>query len=115
MARAKRRRRQERPAPPPAAAPAPVERTWTPSPVILRLAGPIVIAVAGVAMLAHTWRTWPDPLVDFGRELYLAWQVSMGRTLYVDVAHFNGPLSVYLNALVFRELRIRHELALRAR
>src|SRR6185503_7762460 len=102
MARAKRRRRQERPAPPPAAAPAPVERTWTPSPVILRLAGPIVIAVAGVAMLAHTWRTWPDPLIDFGRELYLAWQVSEGKTLYVDVAHFNGPLSVYLNALVFR-------------
>ena len=43
-------------------------------------------------MLAWTWRTWPDPLVDYGREAYLAWQVARGKTLYLDVAHFNGPL-----------------------
>jgi 4-amino-4-deoxy-L-arabinose transferase-like glycosyltransferase len=103
MARSKRRRRDARAAPPPPPAPpAPVERTWTPSPIVVRLAGPLVIAVAGLVMLAHTWRTWPDPLIDFGRELYLAWQVAEGKTLYADVAHFNGPLSVYLNALVFR-------------
>lgn len=53
-------------------------------------------------MLAWTWRTWPDPLVDYGREAYLAWQVARGKTLYLDVAHFNGPLSVYLNALFLR-------------
>jgi hypothetical protein len=53
-------------------------------------------------MLASTWRTWPDPLVDYGREAYLAWQVAGGKTLYVDVAHFNGPLSVYVNALFLR-------------
>jgi 4-amino-4-deoxy-L-arabinose transferase-like glycosyltransferase len=69
---------------------------------LTRLAGPIAILVTGVAMLAWTWRTWPDPLVDFGREAYLAWQVSKGKTLYVDVAHFNGPFSVYLNAAFFR-------------
>lgn len=50
-------------------------------------------------MMTWTWRTWPDPLVDFGRELYLAWQLSRGRTLYVDNAYFDGPLSPYLNAL----------------
>jgi len=49
-------------------------------------------------MLAWTWRTWPDPLIDFGREVYHAWQVTKGKTLYVDLAHFSGPLSVYLNA-----------------
>jgi 4-amino-4-deoxy-L-arabinose transferase-like glycosyltransferase len=49
-------------------------------------------------MLASTWRTWPDPLVDYGREAYLAWQVAKGKTLYVDLAHFNGPFSVHLNA-----------------
>jgi 4-amino-4-deoxy-L-arabinose transferase-like glycosyltransferase len=53
-------------------------------------------------MLAWTWRTWPDPLVDFGREAYHAWQVTRGKTLYVDLAHFSGPLSVYANALFFR-------------
>lgn len=67
-----------------------------------RFAGPGAIAVAAVAMLAWTWRTWPDPILDYGRELYLAWRVAAGQTLYVDVAHFCGPLSVYLNALCFR-------------
>ena len=48
-------------------------------------------STTGLVMLAWTWRTWPDPLVDYGREAYLAWQVAKGKTLYVDVAHFNGP------------------------
>jgi hypothetical protein len=65
-------------------------------------AGPAVVAVAGVAMLAWTWGTWPDVLVDFGRELYVAWQLAEGRRLYADLAYFNGPLSPYLNALWFR-------------
>ena len=73
-------------------------------PVLIALAGPLAISVAGAVMLARTWRTWPDPLVDFGREVYLAWQVAEGRTLYRDVVHFNGPLSAYVNALVFRVL-----------
>jgi hypothetical protein len=64
--------------------------------------GPAVVAVAGVAMLAWTWGTWPDVLVDFGRELYVAWQLAEGRRLYADLAYFNGPLSPYLNALWFR-------------
>jgi hypothetical protein len=64
--------------------------------------GPAAITIAAVAVLAWTWRTWPDPVVDFGRELYQAWQVAEGRTLYVDLAHFSGPLSVELNALLFR-------------
>jgi hypothetical protein len=68
----------------------------------VRLAGPIAILVSGLAMLAWTWRTWPDPLVDFGREAYHAWQVTRGKTLYVDLAHLSGPLSVYVNALFLR-------------
>src|SRR5262245_26709552 len=60
------------------------------------VAGPVAIALAAVAMVAWTWRTWPDPIVDYGRELYAAWQVSTGKTLYVDLVHFCGPLSVYL-------------------
>lgn len=71
-------------------------------PALVRLAGPAAILVTAIAMLAWTWRTWPDPLVDFGREAYHAWQVTRGKTLYVDLAHFSGPLSVYANALFFR-------------
>jgi len=57
-------------------------------------------------MLAWTWRTWPDPLVDFGRELYVPWQITLGRTLYRDIAYFNGPFSPYLNALWMRLLGV---------
>ena len=64
--------------------------------------GPVVIAVAGIAMLGWTWRTWPDVLVDFGRELYVPWQLAAGQVLYRDVAYFNGPFSPYWNAFWFR-------------
>jgi len=66
------------------------------------LAGPVAIALSGVAMAWWTWGTWPDVLIDFGRELYIPWQLSQGKVLYRDIAHFNGPLSQYLNALWFR-------------
>jgi hypothetical protein len=53
-------------------------------------------------MLVWTWRAWPDPLIDFGRELYVPWRLSGGDALFTDVAWFNGPLSQYWNALLFR-------------
>jgi hypothetical protein len=65
------------------------------------LAAACIVATTG-AMSWWTWGTWTDPFVDFGRELYLAWQLSQGRVLYVDVASFNGPLSPYVNAFWFR-------------
>ncbi|MHC4984013.1 MAG: glycosyltransferase family 39 protein, partial [Planctomycetota bacterium] len=52
-------------------------------------------------MLFWTWRTWPDPLVDFGRELYIPWQLSQGKVLYADVTTHSGPLSQYWNAVWF--------------
>jgi hypothetical protein len=58
----------------------------------------LLIGAALVAMLAFTWRTWPDPLIDTGRELYTAWRLMEGDALYRDVAYFNGPLSPYVNA-----------------
>jgi hypothetical protein len=71
-------------------------------PVLTRWVGPAVVAVASVAMLAWTWRTWPDVLIDFGKELYIPWQLARGQVLYRDVAYFLGPLSPYINALFFR-------------
>lgn len=57
---------------------------------------------AGSAMVAWTWRSWPDPLVDFGAEIYLAWRLSAGEHLYADHVYPYGPLSPYWNALWFR-------------
>jgi hypothetical protein len=64
--------------------------------------GPFVIVLVGALDAWWTWRKWPDVLLDFGRELYAAWQLSTGKILYTDVAYFKGPLSPYLNALWFR-------------
>ncbi|MCC7203634.1 MAG: glycosyltransferase family 39 protein [Phycisphaeraceae bacterium] len=65
------------------------------------VAAVVVLGAVFAVMAAWTWRTWPDVLVDFGREVYTAWRISQGQTLYVDVAWFNGPLSAYFNGLLF--------------
>jgi 4-amino-4-deoxy-L-arabinose transferase-like glycosyltransferase len=71
----------------------------------MRRAAPAVLLFAiGGAMLAWSWRTWPDILVDFGREAYVAWRLCEGDLLYRDVATLNGPLSPYWNALWCRAL-----------
>ena len=66
------------------------------------LAGQLLIAAVGAALLIWTWRAWPDPVVDFGRELYVPWRLAEGELLFRDIAWFNGPLSPYLNSLWFR-------------
>jgi len=60
------------------------------------------LLLAGAAMLVWNGGVRPDPIIDFGRELYVAWQLAEGRVLYADIAYFNGPLSPYLNSLWFR-------------
>jgi hypothetical protein len=58
--------------------------------------------VVSAALLWWSWRRWPDPLVDFGRELYVPWRINAGQVLYRDLASLFGPLSPYVNALWFR-------------
>ncbi len=70
-------------------------------PTRLRLLGPAAIALAAIIMLIWSWGTWPDPLVDFGAQLYIPWRITTGQVLYRDIAYFNGPLSQYFNAALF--------------
>jgi 4-amino-4-deoxy-L-arabinose transferase-like glycosyltransferase len=71
-------------------------------PAWLGAAGPAIVASAGLTMLAWSWGTWPDPVIDFGREIYVPWQLAEGKVLYRDIAsYFNGPLSPYMHALLF--------------
>ena len=62
-----------------------------------------IAALAGltVFLLAVSWRKWPDPLVDFSRELYVPWRLANGAVLYRDVEDIFGPLSQSLNAGLF--------------
>ncbi len=64
--------------------------------------GPLLLLVAFLGLTAWSWRRWADLTIDFGRELYIPWQLTAGQVLYRDLAYFNGPLSPYLNALWFR-------------
>lgn len=65
-----------------------------------------LLAAAFAGLMAWTWGTWPDVLVDFGRELYVPWQMCEGRVLFRDLAWFNGPLSPHWNAALFRSFGV---------
>lgn len=60
-----------------------------------------IIATVLVSMTSLTWRTWPDPMIDFGRELYVPWRILEGQILYQEIAYHNGPLSPHVNAAWF--------------
>lgn len=69
-----------------------------------RLALPLeflLYAALAALMLHATWLTWPDAFIDFSRELYIPWRVSRGDVLYRDLAYYFGPVSVYINAVLF--------------
>jgi hypothetical protein len=64
--------------------------------------GIFVLATACIAMAWLSWLKWCDPIIDFGRELYIPWALCQGKILYKDInMFFYGPLSYYLNALLF--------------
>ena len=65
-----------------------------------RYAGLSLLAL-GLLLAAHGWAGWMDPLIDFGRELYVPWRIHEGQILYRDMVYLDGPLSPYLNALFF--------------
>lgn len=64
--------------------------------------GPLILIAIGAFMAWMSWLRWPDLIVDFGREVYVPWQLSGGEVLYRDIAYFNGPLSPYVNAAIFK-------------
>lgn len=66
-----------------------------------RWAGPAALVLWFAALLAWSWRKWSDAHIDFGAELYIAWQLAEGRHLYTDIAYRHGPLSHHANALLF--------------
>ncbi len=69
-----------------------------------RLAGILkvsVVVLTGLLLARLSWLAWPDLIVDYGREVYVPWQLSGSSVLYRDIAYFYGPLSVYWNSILF--------------
>jgi hypothetical protein len=62
---------------------------------------PATLALFFVALTVWSWGKWTDVHIDFGNELYVAWQIAAGKALYHEMAYRQGPLSPHLNALWF--------------
>ncbi len=67
-----------------------------------------LIGSAFVTMVAFSWQKWADPLIDFGRELYIPWRLLEGDLLYQDVAHYYAPLSTFVNVGWFKLLGVSY-------
>ena len=52
----------------------------------------VILAFAGVMFVA-TWASWPDLIIDGGRELYVPWAMLQGKQLYRDLWYPYGPLA----------------------
>ena len=63
---------------------------------------PWLLVVSGALMAHVSWLKWPDLVIDFGEQTYIAWQLSEGAVLYRDIVYFYGPLSSYIHALLFK-------------
>ncbi len=71
--------------------------------IITKVSSLCILSAIGFFMLFVSWRRWSLIILDFGRELYIPWKLSMGGVLYRDiyVDHY-GPFSPYLNAFLFK-------------
>jgi 4-amino-4-deoxy-L-arabinose transferase-like glycosyltransferase len=61
-----------------------------------------LIVLSFIFALAVSWERWGNPLVDCGREMNQPLRLARGAMLYSDVRHIYGPLSPYVNALLYR-------------
>ncbi len=67
-----------------------------------RILDALLLGALFAGLTRWSWGKWPDLLVDFGHELYIPWQLSLGKVLQRDIAYIYGPLSPDFNALLFR-------------
>ena len=67
----------------------------------LKNLAPFMVIIIFFFTLLYYSNYQPDPVVDFGRELYVPWRITQGDVLYQDIAYFNGPLVPYINAAIF--------------
>ena len=61
-----------------------------------------LIATTFIFGLSVSWERWGNPLVDCGREMNQPLRLARGEMLYSDVRHIYGPLSPYVNALLYK-------------
>lgn len=62
----------------------------------------LLLLIVGILGLGLGWRCWPDPIVDFGHELYIPWRLTAGDVPYRDMELVTGPASQLYHAALFR-------------
>jgi len=70
----------------------------------------LAIAALGLfaaLLVARTWMTWLNPLLDSSRELAVPARVAAGERLYRDVVAWYGPVPIWLHAAADRALGVR--------
>jgi len=60
--------------------------------MMFMVAEPLSLIVLYIYLLSQSWLRWMDPLIDFPKDLYMAWRVSEGDLPYRDVTTWYGPL-----------------------
>jgi len=71
-------------------------------PAVLAVVEPLSIAALYFFLLTESWLRWMDPMIDFPRDLYLAWRMSEGALLYMNVANWYGPLAQLVQGAAFK-------------
>jgi hypothetical protein len=69
--------------------------------------GAASLALIWALLFALTWAHWGNISVDNGREMYVPWELTQGKTLYRDIWYPYTPGGPYLNSLLFRLLGAR--------
>lgn len=80
-------------------APRGLPRGWR---ITLAVVEPLSVVALFVFLLVKSWLRWPDPLVDFPRELYMAWRISEGDLLYEKIMNWYGPLPQLIQGAGFK-------------
>lgn len=67
--------------------------------IISEWIGLLIVVIVYFLLIIRYWLKWGSIIVDFGREVYIPWQLNMGKVLYRDIDYVMGALAPYLNAL----------------
>lgn len=69
----------------------------------------LIVTAAFVHGLSVSWLKWGSLLTDTGRELQLPQRMLAGEALYSDLRYYYGPLSPYVNMILYRAFGVRLE------
>ena len=64
-----------------------------------RLAAPLILAALMLLAFSQARGKGIDPIIDAGRDLYIAGRILAGQTLYLDLVYYYPPAGPYLLAL----------------